>query len=70
MVTINETQLLGKERVTLDPYCSWTKNRAVKGGGGIATLVDPAYRDSVVGAGEGVGEDVSNRKKRRGGVCV
>ena len=57
MVCINETQLMGREKVSLDPYACWTKNRTKKGGGGIATAVGPRHKNSVMGAGEGEGED-------------
>ena len=60
MVCINETQLSGREKVTLDPYTCWTKNRSeqVGGrGGGVATAVAPRYKESAIGAGEGEGED-------------
>ena len=51
---INETQLVGNMKVSLDPaYSSWTRNRKEKGGGGIATAVSRQYSDTAVGAGEG-----------------
>ena len=54
---MNETQLLGKAKVSLKSYASWSRNRSVQGGGGVATSVARCYSDSAVGAGEGVGED-------------
>ena len=57
MILLNETQMLGKAKVYLKSYTSWSRNRSVKGGGGVATSVARQYMDSTVGAGEGVGED-------------
>ena len=57
MILMNETQLLGKAKVSLKSYTSWSRNRSVQGGGGVATSVARPYMDSAVGAGEGVGED-------------
>ena len=57
MVTLNETLLTGKTKVTLPPYTSWTKNRSEKGGGGISTSVSQQYKDCSVSAGEGEGDD-------------
>ena len=57
MIAINETQLVGRRKVDLNPYLCWTKNRTEGKGGGICTAVAPEYRDSAVGAGEGEGGD-------------
>ncbi len=54
---MNETQLAGKSKVDLDSYITWTRNRTVQGGGGIATAVSVEFRDSACGAGEGQGDD-------------
>ena len=56
-VTLNETQLAGRAKVSLAPYTSWTKNRATKGGGGVATAVSERFKNCSVSAGEGEGED-------------
>ena len=54
MALLNETQLVGNMKVSLDPtYVSWTRNRTEKVGGGIATAVSQKYSDTAVGAGEG-----------------
>ena len=54
MALLNETQLVGNMKVSLDPtYVSWTRNRTEKGGGGISTAVSKKYSDTAVGAGEG-----------------
>ena len=53
VIVMNETQMVGNMKVSLEPYTSWTKNRTEKTGGGIATAVSPQYSDQVVGAGEG-----------------
>ena len=34
MTLLNETQLVGKMEVDLEPYVCWTKNRSARGGGG------------------------------------
>ena len=57
MVLINETQLLGKMKVSLTPYMTWTKNRTDKGGGGVATAVSQQFSESAVGAGEGENDE-------------
>ena len=57
MVCINEMGLQGREKVRLDPYVSWTKNRSKKGGGAIATAVGPKYKNAAMGAGEGEEDD-------------
>ena len=46
--------------MALEPYSSWTKNRSKKDGGGIATAVGPRYKNSAMGAGEGVEDDEYN----------
>ena len=56
-VTLNETLLTGRAKVSLPPYTSWTKNRTDKGGGGIATAVSQRFKDCSVSAGEGEGDD-------------
>ena len=56
-VTINETLLAGRSKVSLPPYTSWTKNRAGKGGGGVATAISQSFKNCSVSAGEGEGED-------------
>ena len=53
VVVINETQLRGKMKAELLPYGCWSRNRVEQGGGGIATAVSPALRNSAMGAGEG-----------------
>ena len=53
MVLLNEILLSGRMKVSLPSYKCWTKNRAEKGGGGVATGVSREYMDSAVGAGEG-----------------
>ena len=53
VIVLNETHLTGKMKLVLEPYQTWTKNREGKGGGGIATAVAPAFKDSAMGAGEG-----------------
>ena len=57
MILMNETQLVNRMSVSLDTYSTWTKNRTIKGGGGIATLVSQNIRDLAVRAGEGEKED-------------
>ena len=57
VVVINETQLRGKMKAELLPYGCWSRNRVEQGGGGIATAVSPALRNSAMGAGEGDGGD-------------
>ena len=58
MVIMNETQLRGNMKVSLEPsYMSWSKNRTAQAGGGVATAVARAYMDKSWGAGEGVGSD-------------
>ena len=54
---MNETQLLGKMKVNLTPYTTWTKNRTEKGGGGVATAVSHEFSETTVGAGEGENDD-------------
>ena len=53
MILMNETQMLGKMKVSLKPYTSWTRNRTDKSGGGVATSVSQHFGESAVGAGEG-----------------
>ena len=43
--------------MNLDSYAAWSKNRTMKGGGGIATAVARQYKDLSVGAGEGKEDD-------------
>ena len=57
LVTLNETFLTGNMKISIAPYVWWTKNRPEKGGGGVATGVSQAFRNSAVGAGEGEGDD-------------
>ena len=57
VVVINESQLVGNMEVSLSPYISWTKNRTQKGGGGVATAVSHIFKDTAVGAGEGLEDD-------------
>ena len=54
---MNETQLVGNMKVTIDHHDSWNKNRTKKGGGGIATAVSQLFSDCTVGVGEGENED-------------
>ena len=56
-VTLSETLLTGRAKVSLPPYTSWTKNRTDKGGGGIASAVSQMFKDCSVSAGEGEGDD-------------
>ena len=44
-------------KISLDNYTCWTRNRTVKGGGGIATAVRQNHQESSVGAGEGEDND-------------
>ena len=53
IVILNETQMLGRSKVDLKPFTSWSKNRTEKGGGGITTAVSPHLAHSAVGVGEG-----------------
>ena len=58
MLAINETQLRGNMKISLEPsYRTWTKNRTGQAGGGVATAVARAYMDEAGGAGEGEGDD-------------
>ena len=57
IVALNETHLVGRRKVNLDPYTTWTRNRTEKGGGGISTSVAPQLKATTVGAGEGEGEE-------------
>ena len=57
VVTLNETQLLGRAKVELKPFTCWSKNRTERGGGGVCTGVAPHLAHSAVGAGEGQGDD-------------
>ena len=57
LLVINETQLLGKMEVSLNPYINWSQNRTQKGGDGIATAVSQIFWDTAVGAGEGIEDD-------------
>ena len=54
---MNETQMLGKMKVNLTAYTTWTKNRTEKGGGGVATAVSHEFSKTTVGAGEGENDD-------------
>ena len=53
MILMNETQLTGRMKANLNPYTTWTKNRSVQSGGGVATSISPQYKDTTVGVGEG-----------------
>ena len=58
MVVMNETQLYGKMKVSLEPsYLTWSKNRTLKGGGGVASSVARSFMSSAIGAGEGAKGD-------------
>ena len=57
MILMNETLLLGNMKVTIPSYCTWSRNRTEKGGGGIATSVADKFKDSSVGAGQGEDEE-------------
>ena len=58
LVAMNETQLYGKMKVSLEPgYTSWCRNRSMKGGGGVATAVARTFLGSTGGAGEGAQGD-------------
>ena len=52
---MNDTLLVGKMKVNIPNYVSWSKNRTEKGGGGIATSVANQFQDCAVGAGQGEG---------------
>ena len=54
---MNETMLRGNQKVSIGSYKCWGKNRTEQGGGGIATAIVNEYKDSVINAGEGSGED-------------
>ena len=72
-VALNETQLVGRTKVSLASYKSWTKNRTEKGGGGIATAVSQSFKDSSVSAGEGEGDDeflVTRVEGFRPALCI
>ena len=72
-VALNETQLVGRTKVSLASYKSWTKNRTEKGGGGIATAVSQSFKDSSVSAGEGEGDDeflVTRVESFRPALCI
>ena len=57
LLLLNETQLAGKMKVSVDGYTVWNRNRTDKGGGGIATAVCDQYKEHAVGVGEGEEED-------------
>ena len=58
IIVLNETQLQGNAKVQLASYTSWSRNRREQEkGGGVATCVSREYKDSVVGIGEGSGDD-------------
>ena len=57
MVFMNETHMVGRQKVSLPEYTCWSKNCKEKGGGGESTAVSQEYKDSAMGAGEGQDED-------------
>ena len=58
MIAMNETQLRGRMKISLEPsYMSWCKNRTGQAGGGVATAVARAFMDKTGGAGEGAEGD-------------
>ena len=57
MVLMNETQMLGKMKVSPTPYTTWTRNRTDKSGGGVATAVSQQFSESAVGSGEGENDE-------------
>ena len=57
MVLLNETQMVGRMKMSLDGYTSWVRNRSDRGGGGIATSVRQNHQDSAVGVCQGEDDD-------------
>ena len=57
MLLTNETQMVGRMKMSLPNYTTWVRNRSDKGGGGIATSVRQSYKDSAVGVSEGEDDD-------------
>ena len=57
MVLMNETQMVGRMKMSLPNYTIWVRNRSHKGGGGIATEFRQSYKDSAVGVSEGEDDD-------------
>ena len=58
MILMNETQLRGSMKVSMEPaYITWSKNRISQTGGGVATSVARAFMCNSGGAGEGVAGD-------------
>ena len=57
MALLNETQMVGKMKMSLSNYTTWVRNRSEKGGGGIATAVRQSYQDSAVGVCKGKDDD-------------
>ena len=57
IVALNETQVLGRSKMELEPFTCWSRNRTHKGGGGVSTAVAPHLAHSAVAAGQGEGED-------------
>ena len=50
MILMNEIQLRGSMKVSLEPsYISWTKNRKTQAGGGVATAVARAFMNTAGG---------------------
>ena len=61
MVLMNEMQMLGKIRVSLTSYTTWTRNRTDKSGGGVATAVSQQFSESAIGVREGENDDLVTR---------
>ena len=58
MILMNETQLRGSMKVSMEPaYITWSKNRISQTGGGVATSVARAFMCNSGGASEGVAGD-------------
>ena len=53
MLLMKDTQIVGRMKIVLDGYITWTRNRSEKGGGGIATAVCQKHQESAVGISEG-----------------
>ena len=57
MLLLNETQMVGRMKMSLKNYTSWVRNRSDRSGGGIATAVQQNYQDSALGVCEGEDDD-------------
>ena len=57
VICLNETGLRGNNKVNIDGYISFSKNRAEQIMGGISTSVTEEWRQHLVCAGEGEGDD-------------